>query len=87
MPACMCIVHQSYSIDTSNTMPRDPLQILTIDSVTYSKSGILRKGTRPGHLALVLIRIHVVQTCRCCMCKGCSNGHMHGICTKQTIHR
>ena len=60
MPACMCIVHQSYPIDTSNTVPRDPLQILTIDSVTYS--GILRKGTRPGHVALVLIRIHVVQT-------------------------
>ena len=87
MPACMCTVHQSYSRDTGNTMPHDPRQILTIDSVTYLKLGILRKGTTSEHLALVLILTQVVQTCRCCLCKGCSKGHMHSICTQQTIHR
>ena len=68
-------------IDTGNTMHRNQLQTMTIDSVTYVKSGILRKGTRSGQLALVLILTQVLQTCRCCMCKCCSSEHMHATCT------
>lgn len=59
------------------TMPHDPLQIMTTDSVTCMKSSILRKGTRSRHLALVLILTQVLRTCRCCMCKCCSSRHMH----------
>ena len=84
MPAC--IVHQSRSIDTGNTMHDNPLQTMTIDSVTYIKSGILQKGTRsgrgtersevprPGGDA----HAHMLQTCRCCMCKCCNSEHMRG---------
>jgi len=69
MPACMCIVHQSRSIDTGNTMHDNPLQTMTIDSVTYIKSGILQKGIRSGR-GLVVTHMH-----RCCKHAGaaCAN--------------
>lgn len=43
MPACMCIVHQSCSADTSHTVHHNPLQTITTDSVSTRSASFCEK--------------------------------------------
>ena len=63
MPACMCMMHQSCSIDTSHTMHHHPLQTMTTDSVITQSQAFCEKRPDLGTKRSEVPRCWYSHTC------------------------